>query len=109
MAKRTQAAKRHRQSLKKRVRNYALRSRLRSFIKSARLAINGDAENKDEKVMVACRELDRMATKGIIHKNNASRRKSRLMTALHATSPDYKTPKTEPGFMESLSEEENTV
>jgi len=82
VAKSTQSAKRHRQSLKKRTRNYAYRSRLKTQLKNARLAILNDNEDKDELVNIACRELDRMATKGIIHKNNASRRKSRLRKAL---------------------------
>ena len=66
----------------KQERNYAYRTRLRSYMKKARLAITANAENKDEVVTRACRELDRMATRGIIHKNNASRRKSRLILAL---------------------------
>ena len=83
MAKRNQAAKRHRQSLKNRARNYAYRSKLRTHIKGARLAIESDAGDKDEKTGVAMRELDRMVSKGVLHKNNAARRKSRLMSALH--------------------------
>ena len=83
MAKRSQAAKRHRQSLKKQARNYAYRSRLRTFVKQARQAIATGTEDREELVSVACRELDRMVSKGVIHKNNASRKKSRLMTALH--------------------------
>jgi len=51
-------------------------------MKRARLAILNDTENKEELVTIVCRELDRMATRGIIHKNNASRRKSRLQLAL---------------------------
>ena len=82
MAKSTQSAKRHRQSLKKRTRNYGYRSRLKTQMKNARLAILNDTEDKDELVNIACRELDRMATRGIIHKNNASRKKSRLRKAL---------------------------
>jgi small subunit ribosomal protein S20 len=82
VAKSTQPAKRHRQSLKKRTRNYSYRSRLKTHLKNARLAIINDAEDKDELVNRACRELDRMATRGVIHKNNASRRKSRLRKAL---------------------------
>jgi small subunit ribosomal protein S20 len=52
-------------------------------MKRARQAISSDAENKKELVNEACRELDKMSTKGIIHKNNASRKKSRLLQALH--------------------------
>jgi len=52
-------------------------------VKKARLAIAEDSEDKEEQVQAACRELDRMVTKGVIHKNTAARRKSRLMAALH--------------------------
>lgn len=82
MVKSKQPAKRHRQSLKRRERNYDLRSRLRTYIKNAREAVNSNAEDKDEKVSSACRELDRMVTKGLIHKNTASRGKSRLLKTL---------------------------
>ena len=83
MAKNTQSAKRHRQSLKRRARNYSYRSRLKKYLKNARLAIMNDADDKEELVDQACRELDHMASKGVIHRNNASRRKSRLRKALH--------------------------
>ena len=83
MAKQSQPEKRHRQSEKRRERNYAYRSRLRTYIKRARLALVNDTEDKEELVAKACRELDRMVTKGVIKKNNASRSKSRLLQTLH--------------------------
>jgi len=82
VAKQTQAGKRHRQSLVRRDRNYAYRSRLRTYMKRARLAIDENADDKQTHVDIACRELDRMVTKGVLHKNNASRSKSRLVHAL---------------------------
>jgi small subunit ribosomal protein S20 len=82
VAERTQPAKRHRQSLKRKTRNYAYRSRLRTYVKQARDAIVADAKDKEELVGRACRELDRLVTKGVIHKNAAARRKSRLERAL---------------------------
>jgi len=82
VAQRTQAAKRHRQSLQNQERNYAYRSRLRTYMKKARMAIDSDAADKDKLVSEAMRELDRMVSKGVLHKNNASRRKSRLIRAL---------------------------
>jgi len=85
VAERTQPAKRHRQSLKRKTRNYAYRSRLRTFVKQARDAIIADADDKEELVGRACRELDRLVTKGVIHKNAAARRKSRLERALHVS------------------------
>ena len=82
MAKRSQAEKRHRQSLKRRARNYAYRSKLRTYLKDARVSLESNDEKKEDQVKKACRELDRMVTKGVIKKNNAARRKSRLMKAL---------------------------
>ena len=52
------------------------------MMKNARLAVVNDTEGKDTLVSAACRELDRMVTKGVIKKNTASRSKSRLLTAL---------------------------
>jgi small subunit ribosomal protein S20 len=83
LAKSKQPQKRYRQSLIRRERNFGYRSRLRTFLKRARLAITGNAADKEELVAQACRELDRMASRGVIHKNNASRHKSRLVQALH--------------------------
>ena len=64
-------------------RNRALRSRLRTYIKKARTAATAApvAPETVTDVRAACRELDRMVTKGIIHKNQAARKKSRLMAA----------------------------
>jgi len=53
------------------------------MLKKARLAVVNNTEDKDKLVAEACRELDRMVTKGVIHKNTASRTKSRLLQALH--------------------------
>jgi small subunit ribosomal protein S20 len=67
------------QSEKRRIRNQAVRSRMRTFIKKARLAIEaGDIENAENTLKVACCEIDIADRKGIIHKNQAARRKSRL-------------------------------
>jgi len=83
VAKKTQSAKRHRQSLIRRERNYSYRARLRTMIKRARTAVLTGTEDREEQVAIACRELDRMVTKGVLHRNTASRRKSRLLEALH--------------------------
>jgi small subunit ribosomal protein S20 len=79
--------KRNRQNEKRRVRNRVYRGRARTFVAKARVAI--ESENPEEAktaVFVAISELDRAAGKGIIHKNNAARRKSRLMKHLAALS-----------------------
>jgi small subunit ribosomal protein S20 len=77
------AKKRIRQNEKQRARNKLYRTRARSHVKQARMAIEGgDGAAAQEAVSAAISELDRAATKGVIHPNNASRRKSRLMKLL---------------------------
>jgi small subunit ribosomal protein S20 len=73
------AQKRIRSDERKRVRNLKVRSRVKTFIKKAEQAIGGEAELTLEQLRQACSELDKAASKGVIHKNNAARRKSRLM------------------------------
>lgn len=80
MANIKSAAKRARQAEKRRMRNRVYRSWARTAIKKARAYIQaGDFEAAEEAVRTAVRVLDKAAEKGIIHKNNAARRKSRLM------------------------------
>lgn len=78
------AKKRLRQSDKRRLRNRVYRSQARTYIKRANQLI---AEQKlDEAAQVAAlavSALDRAAQKGVVHKNNAARRKSRLIKRLH--------------------------
>src|SRR5579884_1690454 len=67
-----------------RKRNRAVRSAVRTRITKARRALLGVEEaNTPELVLAAVRELDRAAEKGILHRNNANRRKSRLMSMAH--------------------------
>lgn len=74
-----------RQNEKRRIRNRTFRSRTRTFVKKARAAIKtGNANNAVEAVRDAIRDLDMAASRGIIHKRNAARRKSRLMKQLAA-------------------------
>jgi small subunit ribosomal protein S20 len=84
VAKRNKSAlKANRQNIKRREHNRALRSQLRTGLKSIRKSL--DAKNV-EGAKTAVRDLqslvDKMATKGIIHKNTASRYKSRLAARL---------------------------
>jgi len=73
-----------RQSEKRRLRNRIYRSRARTFIKKTwRLIEEGDLEGAQAMARQAIRALDKAAEKGIIHKNNAARRKSRLMKRLN--------------------------
>lgn len=71
-----------RQNEKRNARNRMGRSRMRTFVKKAKLAIaDGDKAMADEQVKLAVSEIDRAAKKGLIHRNNAARRKSRLVKA----------------------------
>jgi small subunit ribosomal protein S20 len=77
------AIKRIRSSEKRRVRNQGTRTEARSYIKKARAEIDaGNLEQAKTAVALAVSALDKAAEKGIIHRNNASRRKSRLMHRL---------------------------
>jgi small subunit ribosomal protein S20 len=75
--------KRNRQNEKKRLRNRTFRGSARVAVRAARTTI--DAGKPDQAaVLEAISRLDKAAEKGVIHKNNAARRKSRLMKALAA-------------------------
>ncbi len=63
------------------MRNKAAKSALRTAVKKADIAIANSAEDKDAVIKEACAKLDRAATKGLIHKNNAANQKSRLVNA----------------------------
>lgn len=79
MANIKSAEKRARQTIKRRAHNMAMRSRLRSAIKSVTNA--ADAGNKEEaaaNLKVAAPLIDSMVNKGIIHRNKAARHKSQL-------------------------------
>ncbi|HTX80304.1 MAG TPA: 30S ribosomal protein S20 [Longilinea sp.] len=77
--------KRNRQNEKRRVHNRVYRGSARTFVQKARVAVEGgDPEVAKKATLEAILTLDRAAQKGIIHKNNAARRKSRLMKHLAA-------------------------
>ncbi len=79
--------KRNRQNDKRRLRNRAFRGSARAAVIKAQQAIGeGNTEATKTAVIAAISRLDKAAEKGVIHKNNAARRKSRLMKAL-ATTP----------------------
>jgi small subunit ribosomal protein S20 len=85
MANIKSAMKRIRQSEKRRVRNAAVRSAVRTSVKGARAAIEaGQADQARETLLHTIRVLDKAVTKGVIHKNTAARRKSRLTRQLNA-------------------------
>lgn len=84
MANHKSALKRIRSSARRRMRNRIYTSRTRTEVKKARQAIEAgnDVQAAIEQTRAAISLLDKSASKGIIHRNNASRRKSRLMTKL---------------------------
>jgi len=76
-------SKRDRQNARKFVRNRGLRTRLRNLSKDFYKAVNrGDLENAERLRNVSQSELDKAATKGVIHPNRASRSVSRYDRAL---------------------------
>ena len=78
------AKKRLRSSERRRLRNKVHRGKARTAIKKARhLIAEGRLEEARQAVHIATRALDNAAQKGIIHKNNAARRKSRLVRQLN--------------------------
>ena len=80
MAHTLSAIKRIRQAERRRIRNQMVKSRVKTLIKRARQLIEaGDLEPARLSVGDAISALDRAAERGILHRNNAARRKSRLM------------------------------
>ena len=74
--------KRNRQNEKARLRNKAVRSELRTRTKNAVTAAEEGAENLEAATRLAIKKLDKAASKGVIHKNQAARRKSRLLAQI---------------------------
>ena len=85
MANHASALKRARQNERIRLRNKAVRTRLRSAIKTVRLALAaGQADPAEKALKDATSILDKAAAKGVIHPNKASRHKSRLSSQVLA-------------------------
>lgn len=83
MANIKSAIKRIRSNKRKQVRNQAVRTHARGAVRDARAVIDsGSAEETANAIKGAYSALDRAAQKGVIHKRNAARRKSRLMKRL---------------------------
>ncbi len=88
MANNSQALKRARQAEDRRQQNTSQRSMLRTYVKKVVAAIaGGDAEAAKAAYQAAVPVVDRMADKGIIHKNKAARHKSRLNARIRAMQP----------------------
>jgi small subunit ribosomal protein S20 len=85
MANTKQAAKRAKQSIKRRGANVSYRSALRTAIKKVKTAIGaGDAAAAQSAMSEEVANIDRIARKGIIHRNKAARHKSRLAAQVKA-------------------------
>ncbi len=76
--------KRNRQNEKRRINNRVVRGRTRTAVAKARTSLEtGNVEASTAAIQLAISSLDQAAQKGVIHKNNAARRKSRLMKRLN--------------------------
>lgn len=75
------AMKRNKQNEKRRLHNHAYKSAMRTTVRRAERAIESNAGNADtlESLREAISKIDKTAQKGIIHRNAAARKKSRLM------------------------------
>lgn len=78
--------KRNRQNEARRLRNKAVRSELKTRTKRALTAGESGATDTDEQLRLAIKRIDTAAAKGVIHKNQAARRKSRLIARVNAAS-----------------------
>lgn len=85
MANTKQSEKRAKQALKRRSANMSQRSELRTAVKKARTAAAAGGEGAAKLVSASVSVIDKIAAKGIIHKNKAARTKSRLAKQLKAT------------------------
>lgn len=80
------AKKRMRIEEKRRLRNNTVKSTVRTYVTKARNAISAapEGDTTEEAIREAISNLDKAASKGVLHRNNVARRKSRLMARLHA-------------------------
>jgi len=78
--------KRNRQNERRRLRNKSVRSEIRTRTKTAVTALDSGAEDAEEATRAAVQRIDKAAAQGVIHKNQAANRKSRLMRRANATS-----------------------
>ena len=80
--------KRIRQNKVRNLRNRSLRSNLRTTIKKVKVALAGNnIEQAQSELKTAIPTIDKAVSKGIIHKNNAARKKSRLMRKINTLAP----------------------
>lgn len=85
MAHSISAKKRVRQNLKRRARNRHRKELIKEQIKGFTTALgSGDIKKAEEALTIAVQRMDRVATKGALHKNTAARKRSRLTKRLNA-------------------------
>src|SRR3970040_1089020 len=85
MATHKSAIKRHRQNLKRRVRNITIKSAIKTAIKQVKDNIaSGNAEKAKASLANTVKVLDKAVSKGALHRNNASRKVSRLIVAVNS-------------------------
>lgn len=65
--------------------NKSLKSSLKTILKQAEAALSSKADNREEVVLHAVKKVDQACAKGLLHKNNAARKKSHLMLKLNAS------------------------
>ena len=95
--------KRNRQNDKRRLRNRVYRGEARIAVKNARTTIEEGVPESKAALLQAISTLDKAAEKGVIHKNNAARRKSRLMKQFAKMEP-VKVVETEPAMVEPAAD-----
>ncbi len=86
MANTKSAQKAMRQGVTRATRNKSAKSAVRTHVKKASTAVASSVQDATQVVRAAVRALDKAAQKGIVHRNAAARRKSRLMARLHQLS-----------------------
>ncbi len=85
MANSLSAKKRVRRNLRRNIRNKSIRSQYKTYtIKAFKEIEGGDQEAAEQAVKQAISILDKTAQKGVLHRNNAARRKSQLVKRLNA-------------------------
>jgi len=88
VSKKRSTAKREGQSLENRTRNRAVRSQVRALAKNVTMAAaEGNRETAISQLKLAVRTLDKAVTKGVLHRNTASRKISRLYRQVNASAP----------------------
>lgn len=87
--KKPSVLKKQRQEEKRKIRNQAIRSKIKTLGKKVKKLIL-DGKDYNAALKSAIKQIDMAASKGVIHKNTAARKKSRLMKTVHKLTTDIK-------------------